>query len=87
MPQVLAMLNGFVELQILQNQGSALMHSLAAAKGAGERVTRAFVTVLGRRPDAKEKAQWTAALEKGGDGALRDLAWVLINSQEFRFIR
>jgi hypothetical protein len=86
-PQVLALLNGFVELQVLQNPTSALMQALAAPKIAAERVTRAFVTVLARKPDAKEKAQWTSALEKGGDGALRDLAWVLVNSQEFRFIR
>lgn len=84
-PQVLTLLNGFVDQRLLDNRGAALRRALDAEKGAARKVEVAFLAVLGRKPTAGEAAQWRPG--KDLETTMRDLVWVLLNSQEFRFIR
>ncbi|MBK8101421.1 MAG: DUF1549 domain-containing protein [Planctomycetes bacterium] len=85
-PQVLTMLNGFLDQRVLGGQ-SALRTDLEAIRDPARRLEIAFLTVLNRRPDTAELATWQQAMRSDGDAALRDLVWVLCNSNEFRFIR
>lgn len=85
-PQVLAMLNGFVEQQVLGRKDSALRQQLDAARTPPEKVRVAYLAILGREPDARERVSWTP-LVQAGEAGVRDLVWVLVNSHEFRFQR
>jgi len=64
----------------------ALRTALTAAKTPAEQVRVAYLSTLSRLPRDDELATWRAAIQSGGDNALRDLVWVLCNSNEFRFL-
>ena len=87
MPQVLELLNGFVEEQVIQNPVATLRAELADTKGAVKRVRHAFLALLGRRPTTAELSMWKADVQKDADQGLADLIWTLVNSHEFRFVR
>jgi hypothetical protein len=84
-PQALTMLNGFLDQRVL-NGASSLRAALTAAKTPAEQVRVAYLSTLSRLPRDDELATWRAAIAGGGDNALRDLVWVLCNSNEFRFL-
>lgn len=85
-PQALTMMNGFVDQRIM-GASSSLRAALRTAGSPAAQVHAAFLSVLSRRPRADELAAWQPALAAGADEALRDLVWVLCNSNEFRFLR
>ncbi|MFM1872254.1 MAG: hypothetical protein RL398_1676 [Planctomycetota bacterium] len=85
-PQVLTLLNGFLDTKVLAGE-SALARDIATA-GSGERRVRvAFLTTLNREPTEEEALTWRRAIAVYGQDAIKDLAWVLCNSNEFRFVR
>jgi hypothetical protein len=86
-PQVLALLNAFLEQRILANRDAQLTRRLADAKTAKDRVRAAFLAVLGRTPDERERALWERELARGGPQAIQDLVWTLVNAHEFLFIQ
>ena len=45
-------------------------------------------SAIGREIARSDEAQqWTSAVTKDGETAMRDLVWVLVNCHEFRFVR
>lgn len=84
-PQVLTLLNGFVDQRLLDNRASVLRRGIDAEKSPVKKVEVAFLALLGRKPTAAELNLW----RRGDDieTNLRDLVWVLVNSHEFRVIR
>lgn len=86
-PQVLTLLNGFVEDRVLANKASALMKQVDAATSPREKVRTAYLGVLNRAPGGRELAMWQHEFQKSGGAATRDLIWTLVNSHEFRFIQ
>jgi hypothetical protein len=85
-PQVLTLLNGFLDQRVLEGQ-SALRASLENATDGERRVRIAFLTTLSREPSAAEAQDWRKAIAIDGEGVVKDLVWVLCNSNEFRFVR
>lgn len=85
-PQVLTLLNGFLDQRVLQG-ASALRRDLEQTNDQQQQIRVAFLTTLNRDPTAGELAQWRSAIAQDGPDALRDLVWVLCNSNEFRFVR
>jgi hypothetical protein len=86
-PQVLALLNSFLEQRLLTNRAAILMRDIKDARGAKSKLDTAFLGVLGRKPTASERRDWERPLTKGGDQAVQDLVWTLVNSHEFLFIQ
>jgi len=86
-PQILALLNAFIEQKLLKNSNAALMRSLSAARGPKATVKSAFTNVLGRSPTSSERAMWEREVSRGGNEAVRDLVWTLVNTHEFLFIQ
>ncbi len=90
-PQVLDLLNGFVDQRLLDNRGSVLRRAVDAEKDLGKKITAAFVALLARQPTSAELAAWrkdaTDVESTAVESTVRDLIWVLLNSHEFRFIR
>jgi hypothetical protein len=85
-PQVLTMLNGFLDQKVLEGQ-SALRAHLELAKNGERRVRAAFLATLNREPTPAEAQDWRKAIAIHGESVVKDLVWVLCNSNEFRFVR
>jgi hypothetical protein len=47
----------------------------------------AFLTTLNREPTADEARDWRKQIAIHGEAVVKDLVWVLCNSNEFRFVR
>ncbi|MBZ0154571.1 MAG: DUF1549 and DUF1553 domain-containing protein [Planctomycetes bacterium] len=85
-PQVLTLLNGFLDQRVLEG-ASALARDLSIAPDGERRVRIAFLTTLNREPTADELKDWRRTIAVNGANAIKDLVWVLCNSNEFRFQR
>ena len=85
-PQVLALLNGFVERELLDDRADAvLVSALHATPNARARIETAWLGVLGREPTADERDLWLRDLESGQPAATHDMLWCLVNTHEFQF--
>ena len=82
-PQVLTLLNGFVEQQIMRPE-SLLMRAIQAAPRVRDRVRVAYLSILNREPTPAEIRMWTAERSKD---VSRDMVWTLLNTNEFRFVQ
>lgn len=86
-PQVLSMLNGYLEDRVLSNYSSELMKNIYAASSDREKVRTAYLGVLNREPRGRELAVWEHEMDQGGRKVVKDLVWTLVNSHEFRFVQ
>jgi hypothetical protein len=84
-PQALAMMNGQLMPQILSRY-SQLMLTLNKATYPDEQVDAAYLTILARKPTAKEKQIWLQAQDKGLT-SMEDLVYSLLNTQQFIFVQ
>jgi hypothetical protein len=85
-PQALAMMNGELTSERgLLSPYSPLMRSVARAATANGRVDAVYVALLSRRPTAGERATWARAAARGMVEA--DLAYAILNTKEFLFVR
>ena len=62
------------------------MLTINKAPYADEKVEAAYLTLLSRKPTAKEKELWLQAQDKGLS-TMEDLIFALINTQQFIFIQ
>ena len=65
-----------------------LIDRLSKLKSVDEIADELYLVILTRRPAAEERAAVVKYLEVDGDGreaALREMAWALLASSEFRF--
>jgi hypothetical protein len=85
-PQVLTLLNGFLDQRVLEGQ-SRLRADLETAANGERRVRVAFLSTLNREPSASEAQDWRKQIAIHGEAVVKDLVWVLCNSNEFRFVR
>jgi hypothetical protein len=83
--QFLSMFNGVAEQQILQNRDSELRRHLQSTKSATDACDVAFLSVLSRQPTKEERDTINASLDPKESKWNLDLAWALLNSQEFMF--
>lgn len=85
-PQVLTLMNGFLDQRVL-NGDSALRRDLTLANDGERRVRVAYLTMLNREPTKEESDRWRRLIAVNGRKAIDDLVWVLCNCNEFRFVR
>ena len=73
--------------------GNLPQRLLTSRKTVEAKVERMFLSVLSRKPTAKERARFVAYLKLGGDDAklgsqrMEEAMWVLVSCSEFRFNR
>ena len=84
-PQVLNMLNGFVEQKIVNNKNADFMKQMAEEKRETGKIEDVFMSILNREPNTRELNLLKKYIDQK-DGA-KHIAWILMNSHEFIFIR
>jgi hypothetical protein len=83
--QVLNLLNGFVEKNILNNKKADFIKSMQAEKNDIKRIENVFLSTLGRKPDSFETRELKLVIDES-DG-YKHVAWILLNTHEFMFIK
>ena len=83
--QVLNLLNGFVEKNILNNKRADFIKSMQAEKNVVKRIENVFIATLGRKPDSFETRELKQIINEP-DG-YKHVAWILLNTHEFMFIK
>ena len=93
-PQVLSMMNGYVEEKIARDPTSVLMQTVLTAENKEECTELVFLAMLNREPTSSEARSWKrdfAKAMKVGRGKVKevysDLIWTLANSNEFVFVK
>lgn len=83
--QVLNLLNGFVEKNILSNKKADFIKSMQAEKNIVKRIENVFLATLGRKPNSAETRELKTVINDP-DG-YKHVAWILLNTHEFMFIK
>ena len=84
-PQVLTLLNGFVETNILNKKGADFINQIQNETIKTKQIETAFLSILGRKPTIKEINSLKGMIDKK-DG-FKHVSWILLNSHEFIFIK
>ena len=89
--QVLAMMNGMIEKQIVKDRNTVLMSNLLKNHDpdhkASQAISTLFLSMLNREPTRKEQRQWQSDFRSNFETGYGDLIWTLANSNEFIFIK
>ena len=83
--QALSMMNGLIEPEILSTH-SVLTTNVQTAGNAEAKAKILWLTILSREPTRQEISLGARVIASQKDG-VNDLAWALINSHEFLFVR
>jgi len=83
--QVLNLLNGFVENNILNKKDAAFITQVNQEKVKTKQVENIFLSILNRKPKYSEIRVLTEFIDEK-DG-FKHVAWILLNSHEFIFIK
>lgn len=84
-PQVLNLLNGFVESNILKKKDADFMKQMQSEKAKTKQIDSVFLSILGRKPTVQEFNSLKRIIDKP-DG-FKHVSWILLNSHEFIFIK
>lgn len=85
--QILSLMNGQIERQIIANPRTVLMRNVVMAKSVTEKIDVVYLSMLGRKPTRAERKVWIEMGKDYGLEAANDLIWTLANSSEFMFVR
>ena len=85
--QVLNLLNGFVEKNILANKGADFIELMKDEKSKNKQIENVFLSILGRKPNSRELTDLKGFLDEGDNNSYKHVAWILLNSHEFIFIQ
>ena len=85
--QVLNLLNGFVENNILANKNADFIMSMKDGKSRTNQIENVFMSILGRKPNSVELNDLKGFLDSEDDNSFKHIAWILLNSHEFMFIQ
>lgn len=85
-PQILTLLNGEVYGQLSEPR-AVLARDLKAAESAEEKLEVATLSILSRRPTAKDRAVLLPEIKERGAEGLEDVVWALLNTRQFLFIQ
>jgi len=83
--QVLNLLNGFVEKNILNNKKADFIKSMQAEKNSVKQIEDVYMSVLARKPTSQELRELKDILKE--ENGYKHVAWILLNTHEFMFIQ
>jgi hypothetical protein len=85
--QVLSLMNGYVQKQLVNNSGARLYKSLDGASTDEEKIRRLYVTILSRPPSPEEMGWMTEEVKASGEDGYRNIVSALVMSSEFLFLQ
>ena len=83
--QVLNLLNGFVETNILNKKDADFIRLMQEEKNKTNQVENAFLSILSRKPKSNESTLLKQYVDEK-DG-FKHVSWILLNTHEFIFIK
>jgi hypothetical protein len=84
--QALSLLNGFIDAEVV-SEHSQLSATIAKIADPADKVRALFLMILSRQPSDKELALVMKNAAADGKDAIADIAWSLLNTNEFLFVR
>ena len=85
--QVLNLLNGFVERNILANKQADFIAAMKDESSKAKQIENVFLSILGREPNSRELGDLKGLLDEKDANSYKHVAWILLNSHEFMFIQ
>ena len=85
--QVLSMMNGYVQRQLVGNSAAHVYKSLEGAGSEGEKIRRIYLAILNRPPTDEEMGWMKEEVEARGDQGFRNIVASLVMSSEFLFLQ
>lgn len=85
--QLLSMMNGFVQRQLVGNADAHVYKRLEGASTDEEKIRRIYVSILNRPPTAEEMGWMKGEITSQGEEGLRNIVAALVMSSEFLFLQ
>lgn len=85
--QVLNMLNGFVEKNIIGNKNADFITLMKSQKSKSKQIETVFLSILGRKPNSRELSDLKGFLDEEDPNSYKHVAWILLNTHEFMFVQ
>lgn len=85
--QVLSLMNGFVQRELVNKSSAHLYQTLAGATTDKEKIRRLYIAILNRPPTDEEMAWMLDEVKKQGDAGYRNIVAALVMSSEFLFLQ
>ena len=85
--QVLALMNGFVQEQLVNNADAHLYKSLEGASTDHEKIRRLYIAILSHPPSDEEMGWMLDEVKAAGDAGYRNIVSALVMSSEFLFVQ
>ncbi len=85
--QVLSLMNGFVQRELVNNSAAHLYQSLENASSDQEKIRRLYIAILSRPPSAEEMTWMLDEVKKQGAAGYANIVSALVMSSEFLFLQ
>jgi hypothetical protein len=85
--QVLSMMNGYVQRQLVGNSAAHVYKSLEGAGTEGEKIRRIYLAILNRPPTEEEMGWMKEEVKLRGEEGYRNIVASLVMSSEFLFLQ
>ncbi|MGJ8634704.1 MAG: DUF1549 domain-containing protein [Luteolibacter sp.] len=85
--QVLSMMNGFVQRELVGKNRAHVYQSLKGASSNEEKIRRIYVAILSRPPTTEEMVWMKEEIESQGENGFSNIVAALVMSSEFLFLQ
>lgn len=85
--QVLSLMNGFVQQELVNKPSAYLYASLKDASSEKEKIRRLYIAILNRPPSDKEMSWMLDEVKQQGETGYRNIVSALVMSSEFLFLQ
>ena len=85
--QVLSLMNGFVQRELVNDSSAHVYKALEGASSDNEKIRRLYIAILNRPPTGEEMSWMLDEVKTQGDAGLRNIVSALVMSSEFLFLQ
>jgi len=85
--QVLSLMNGFVQHELVNQSSAHLYESLKDAASEKEKIRRLYIAILNRPPTNQEMSWMLDEVKQQGEAGYRNIVSALVMSSEFLFLQ
>jgi hypothetical protein len=85
--QVLSLMNGFVQRELVNQSSAHLYESLKDASSEKEKIRRLYIAILNRPPAEQEMTWMLDEVKQQGNAGYRNIVSALVMSSEFLFLQ